>query len=68
MVLIRYVPRLNLAISSRKRVKALCLSPYMTGMKTSKMPIKQYALSSTREVTRFSTQDMRSSTMKFDKG
>ena len=40
-------------------IKAFSPSPYINGMLTSKIPSKQYAISSSRVVTRREAQDIR---------
>ena len=48
----------DLMISSCSRRNAFSSSPYKRGMLTSKMPSKQYAISSMRVVARFAAQDI----------
>lgn len=54
------------SISCSSRLKAFSPSPYISGMKTSKIPRRQYALSSSRVILRLLAHDILSETLKLD--
>ena len=55
-------------ISSWRRWNAIWPSPYSGGIAMPKRPIRQYARSSTRVVSRFAAHDMRCATLKSASG